>query len=329
LTYELYLTNFAANPITLHRIEVLDADKSVAEPLVAFEAAQLDALLQPIGAQSPSDGNSDRHQLAGGGTIVVFLWLALDHGAHVPNRLRHRVLTADSTVEGAIVGTHHTELLVLGSPVQGADWLASDGPNNDQDNHHRRGILILDGRPLISRRYAIDWGQIDKGSMFSGDAHDAHSYHSYGKDVLAVADGTVVTAKDGLPDNVPGHNESFHPAVPITMDTVAGNTVTLDLGKGQFAYYAHLQPGSLRVKAKDRVRRGQVIARIGNSGDAREPHLHFEVTTSSKLMAGEGVPYLIDQYRVKSADDVWQTRTSELPLGGMLIDFGQRRDDLN
>lgn len=61
--------------------------------------------------------------------------------------------------------------------------------------------------------------------------------------LLAVADGEVVTARDGLPDNVPGHNENFHPAVPITLETAAGNTITIDLGKGQFARYAHLQQG--------------------------------------------------------------------------------------
>jgi murein DD-endopeptidase MepM/ murein hydrolase activator NlpD len=138
----------------------------------------------------------------------------------------------------------------------------------------------------------------------------------------------VVTAKDGLPENVPGHNEAFHPAVPITIDTISGNTITLKLSGGQFAYYFHLQPGSLRVKAGDRVRRGQILARIGNSGDAREPHLHFEVTTSSRLMTGEGVPYLIDQYRVKSTDDAWQIRTRELPLKDMQIDFGQGRGEL-
>jgi murein DD-endopeptidase MepM/ murein hydrolase activator NlpD len=132
----------------------------------------------------------------------------------------------------------------------------------------------------------------------------------------------VISARDGIPENVPRH-EGFRPAVPMSMDTIAGNTITLDVGGGQFAYYMHLQPGSLRVKAGDRVRRGQVVARIGVSGDAREPHLHVEVTTSSRLLAGEGVPYLIDRYRVKSADDSWQTRTRELPLQEMLIDFGQ------
>ena len=168
---------------------------------------------------------------------------------------------------------------------------------------------------MISRRYAIDWEQIKDGATFSGDSRDVRSYFAYGRPVLAVADGRVVTARDGLPDNVPGHGESFHPAVPITIETVAGNTITLDLGGGQFAYYMHLQPGSLRVKVGDRVRRGQVLARIGSTGDAREPHLHFEITTSSKLASGEGVPYLIDRYRCKSASGgTMELRVHELPL---------------
>ena len=146
-----------------------------------------------------------------------------------------------------------------------------------------------------------------------------------GKQCLAVADGRVVTARDGLPENVPGHGDAFHPAVPITLETVAGNTITLDLGGGQFAYYMHLQPGSLRVKAGDRVRRGQVLARIGASGDAREPHLHFEVTTSSKLLAGEGVPYLIDRYRCKRASDgpMELRTTQQLPLDNSVVAFGE------
>jgi hypothetical protein len=322
LIYELYLTNFSASPLTLRRVEVLDADDSAAAPIAVFEAGQLDALVQPVGAQTSAGGTSDPHQLAGGATVVLFLWIALDHGAHVPNKLRHRILTADSALEGAVIDTHHTELKVLGPPVTGTNWLADDGPSNNQDNHHRRGILVFDGQARISRRYAIDWLQSQNGRTFSGDASDKRSYYSYGQSVVAVADSTVVTVKDGLPDNVPGHNEGFHPAVPITPDTVFGNHVVLDLGGQQFATYCHLQPGSLRVKVGDHVRRGQVLAKIGDSGDAREPHVHFQVQTSSNPLAGEGVPYLIDRYRVKSADDVWQTRTRELPLRNMLVDFG-------
>ena len=233
--------------------------------------------------------------------------------------------TSYAPEEGAIISTHRTAMHVLGPPVEGADWLAEDGPSNDQDNHHRRGVVILNGLPVDSRRFAIDWKEVKDGAPSSGDARDAHSYYSYGKAVLAVADGRVVIARDGLPENIPGHGDAFHPAVPITLETVAGNTITLDLGGGQFAYYMHLQPGSLRVKAGDRVRRGQVLARIGASGDAREPHLHFEVTTSPKLLAGEGVPYLIDHYSSKATSDgPAELHTHELPLDKSVVIFEER-----
>jgi murein DD-endopeptidase MepM/ murein hydrolase activator NlpD len=151
-----------------------------------------------------------------------------------------------------------------------------------------------------------------------------HSYYCYGKPVLAVADGRVVTARDGLPENIPGHGDAFHPAIPITLDTIAGNTITLDIGGGQFAYYLHLQPGSLRVKAGDHVRRGQMLGRIGATGDAREPHLHFEVTDSAKALAGDGLPYLIDRYRLQGSEGgPLKLRTDELPLDHNIVAFGE------
>ena len=325
LMYELHLTNFMPMPISLSRIEVLDADAGTSNPIAAFETAQLETMLQPLGGKAVSD-SKDRLVIADGQSAIAFMSIALDRGSHIPNRLLHRVTTPYAPEEGAIISTHHTELHVLGPPLEGADWRADDGPSNDQDNHHRRGVVILNGQPVDSRRYAIDWEQARDGASFSGDARDVHSYYSYGKAVLAVADGRVVISRDGLPDNVPRHGDAFHPAVPITLETVAGNTITLDLGGGQFAYYMHLQPGSLQVKAGDRVRRGQVLARVGGSGDAREPHLHFEVTTSSKQLAGEGVPYLIDRYRCKSkSDGPTEVRTEELPLDHSVVTFGEDR----
>ena len=321
--YELHLTNFGKTPLSLSRIEVLDAVAGAAQPIATFEAEQLEAILQPLGGETLS-ASKERLVIADGQSAIAFMSVAFDRSSHIPDRLLHRVSTADSAGEGAVITTHHTELHELGPPVEGANWLAADGPSNDQDNHHRRGVVIIDGRAVDSRRYAIDWKQVVDGTSFSGDARDVHSYYSYGKAVLAVADGRVVTARDSLPDNIPGHGEAFHPAVPITLETVAGNTITLNLGGGQFAHYMHLQPGSLRVKTGDRVRRGQPVARVGASGDAREPHLHFEVTTSSKLLAGEGVPYLIDRYRCRSASDGFmELRTLELPLGNSVVVFGQ------
>jgi hypothetical protein len=323
LMYELHLTNFMPMPIPLSRIEVLDADARNAQPIATFETGQLETMLQPLGGKTFSHPK-DRLVIGDGQSAIVFMSIAFDRSSHIPDRLLHRVATAYAPEEAAVISTHHTELRVLGPPVEGADWLAEDGPSNDQDNHHRRGVVILNGQPVDSRRFAIDWKQVKDGAPSSGDVRDVHSYYCYGKAVLAVANGRIVTARDALPENIPGHGDAFHPAVPITLETVAGNTITLDLGGGQFAYYMHLQPGSLRVKVGDRVRRGQVLARIGASGDAREPHLHFEVTTSPRLLAGEGVPYVIDRYSSKSTSEgPAELHTHELPLDKSVVIFGE------
>jgi hypothetical protein len=279
--------------------------------------------LQQTGGQSPA-GKSSPRVLNAGATAVVFMQVGLDSKSRVPGRLRHRVVTADDSVEGAIAGTHRTKLKLLVPPVRGTDWHASDGPSNDRDNHHRVGLLLLDGRPSISRRYAIDWF-LTNGKIYKwreGDAHEKSSYFSYGQPVFAVGGGTIVLARDGMPDNFPGPVEDFRVAGPLTLETASGNIVVLDLDDGQFAHYGHLQPGSLRVKTGDHVRSGEVLARIGVSGDPNVPHLHFEVTTSARPLVGEGVPYLIDRFQVKSPDGGWKTITRELPSRNMLVAFG-------
>jgi murein DD-endopeptidase MepM/ murein hydrolase activator NlpD len=329
LMYELYMTSFSSDPIDLRRIEVFDADMPAGQPLAVFEGEQIDTLTQKIGGQ-PS-ANASKRLVDAGATVIVFMQVGFDSRARLPDRLRHRVLTAGDSIEGAVATTHRTELKVLVPPVRGAHWHASDGPSNDRENHHRRGGLVLDGRRSISSRYATDWfltnGKIYK--WHNGDAHDKNSYYSYGQSVFAVGDGTIVAARDGMPDNYPGPVEDFRRAVPLTFETALGNMIVLDLGGGQFAHYGHLQPGSVRVKMGDRVRSGDPLARIGVSGDPNVPHLHFEVTTSAKPLAGEGVPYVIDQFRVKTPDGTWNTFTRELPSRNMLVAFGPMEKGAN
>ena len=55
------------------------------------------------------------------------------------------------------------------------------------------------------------------GTSLSGDSCEVGSSYAYGKAVLAVADGRIITAKDGFPDNVLGHGEAFHPAVTFSI----------------------------------------------------------------------------------------------------------------
>jgi murein DD-endopeptidase MepM/ murein hydrolase activator NlpD len=184
-------------------------------------------------------------------------------------------------------------------------------------------LWVVDGVAQISRRYAFDWKKYDaQGKSWSGDQRDVHAYYAYGQKVVAVADGTVVAAIDGYPDNIPRTPAGFEAAVPVTLESIAGNRVVIDLGGGQYAYYAHLQPGSVRVKAGQRVRRGLPLARVGSSGDAREPHLHFQVNDRPDVLASEGLPQLFDRYRTRNGDGAWVTRTHEYPMGDAVVDFG-------
>jgi len=77
---------------------------------------------------------------------------------------------------------------------------------------------------------------------------------------------------------------------------VLGNYIILDLGHSRFALYAHLQPGTLRVKLGDHVKAGQVLARLGNSGNSDAPHLHFQLTDGNSGLGAEGIPYELESY---------------------------------
>lgn len=315
LAYELYLTNFSADALTIQRIELLDADARTSKPVMTF-GEPLNAILRPAGTQ-PASGAAN---LVGpGGTVVAFMWIESDKP--FPARLLHRMVFTDASVEGAPISTHNIELAMLSPPVRGATWWASDGPGNDPSNHHRRGIFSVDGQIYNSRRFATDWFLRRDGKSVSGDVHDTRSYYAYGQPVFAVSDARVVAMRDGRPDNIPGPVETFRTAIPNSMDSVAGNYITLDLGGGRYAWYLHLKPGSVRVRDGEIVRRGQLMGHIGCSGDSNLPHLHFEVTTSTRLMVGEGIPYLIDRFAVWK-DGAWESHSNELPLYRTLIDFG-------
>lgn len=318
LVYELHLRNYAGEPLDLQGLEVIAGD-GTGDRLATFGADQLISLSFPRGHELSNDELVQSRQLAVGQGTVAYLCLAFEVGVAVPATLRHRVIMADAYADGPSIATRQTKMQVLAPPVEGADWIATGGPGNT--SHHRVGLLVMGGNARISRRYAIDWKKVREGSTFTGDPIEAQSHLAYGQPVFAVADSLVVAAADGFPDNIPRTSKGFETALPVTMETIAGNTITLDVGNGQYALYAHLAPGSVQVKAGDRVKRGEFLGRIGNSGDSREPHLHFEVTDSPNLLAGEGLPYLIDHYEIRSQDGSLDARASELPVLEMPINF--------
>jgi murein DD-endopeptidase MepM/ murein hydrolase activator NlpD len=292
LVYELRLTNFSRNAaIEVTRLEVLAPG---GPPLASLAGADLEACLGPIGALE----DSKRPRLIGQGrTLVAFLNVALATGAAPPTRLRHRLSLAaqgrtqrlEDTIEGLDTPVVAAPAPLLSPPLRGSGWLAG---NALATIDHRRAYVTVDGRTTLAQRFAIDWVRLDAdGRFFRGEGKANSDFVGYGTDLLAVAPGRVVAIRDGIPDNT-GLNTQR--AVPITLQTVTGNSVLLDLGSGRFALYAHAQPGSLRVKVGDRVAIGQVLALLGNSGNSDGPHLHFHLVDGPSAMDAEGIPYRLD-----------------------------------
>jgi hypothetical protein len=184
---------------------------------------------------------------------------------------------------------------VISAPLSGKGWVAVNGCCG-ADSVHRSSSLSVNGGIYFAQRFAIDWMRLDQAGQFvHGDASDVHNYDSYGADVLAVADGTVIETLNDLDDQKPG---TLPDPKTITLQNVDGNHVVLDLGDGVFAFYAHLQKGSVRVASGDRVKRGQVLGKLGNTGNTSAPHLHFHLMESPSVLGSNGIPYRIDSFAV-------------------------------
>jgi hypothetical protein len=159
---------------------------------------------------------------------------------------------------------------------------------------HRSTSVPVNGRICFAQRFAIDWMRLDdNGRLVHGDASNVHNYTAYDADVLAVADGSVVETLNTLDDQKPG---SLPDPKTITIENVDGNHVVLDLGSGRFAFYAHLQKNSVTVKRGDRVKRGQVLGKLGNTGNTSAPHLHFHLMDGPSVLGSNGIPYLLGSF---------------------------------
>ncbi|MGQ0641023.1 MAG: M23 family metallopeptidase [Gemmatimonadaceae bacterium] len=294
LVYEVHVTNFEARELTWTGLEARDAASGTT--LFALTDTALARDMSRPGATGSQVAPQNRPRIGGGQRALVYVYFPLAAGQR-PAAIRHRLTLTDSIGARTLV-MHDVAVaqqsVVIGPPLKGGNWLAGNGPA--RTSGHRRALIPINGVPAIAQRFAIDYVLVDSaGSTFRGDRLKNESYYAQGVDAIAVADGIVAATKDSIPENIPGVTSR---AVPITLETVGGNLVILDLGGGRFAFYAHLQPGSLRVRLGDRVRKGQTLGLVGNSGNSTEPHLHFHMSDGTSPLGSEGVPYVHEMLEV-------------------------------
>jgi len=271
---------------------------------IAANALVYDAQMRALPNPAPGEDAFHPVDVPPGGGAVVYFFVQMPDTVPAPASLRHAFTFVDCAGGGARRTVHDeralpgTDPVVVGLPFRGSGWVAGDSVN--PGGVHRRTLIplrdaagaLVTGEFHVPERYAIDWVFIDDDDRRAVGPIDRNaSYLAYGKEIVAVADGVVSRTRDGMPEGTPPHNPPGQ-----TVETAAGNFIMQDIGGGHYAFYAHLQPGSLRVREGDRVVRGQVIAVLGNSGNSSEAHLHFHVSDANDPLMSEGVPYVFDRY---------------------------------
>jgi hypothetical protein len=354
LTYDLAIANQSSQDVHLRSVVTLDDTRADAT-LFTLEGDALARQFRPA-------GNSPGPTLRPGEYGYLFLDARLAPDAPLPAQLRHRFMLAlqaaqapedlgprdtdpppppaqDLEFTGVPVGVSAQPAVRLAPPLRGAKWVVGNACC-DTITPHRGATLSIDGTVRAPERFAIDFVQLDAADqLYSGPPTDTASFAFFGVDVLSAADGTVVGVKDGLPEETPGKLPAG-----ITIETAGGNHVVVDIGDGRFAFYAHLQPGSLRVRVGDRVRAGDLIGLLGNSGNTDAPHLHFHIMDGPSPLQSNGLPFVFTAFtgqgvvgeasiladttspvaRVASVDRsrLAGLHRDQLPLDLQVVDFG-------
>jgi murein DD-endopeptidase MepM/ murein hydrolase activator NlpD len=142
--------------------------------------------------------------------------------------------------------------------------------------------------------FAIDLDGLDQRDGELSDANELAADAGYGREILAPAAGTVVYARNDVPNNPhlgaePGEDYYSGQHDPVT--AFAGNCVIIDHGNSEYSVMMHMQPGSVTVKVGDRVAAGQVVGKLGNSGDAFGPHVHYQLQSGPRLFQDQPLPF--------------------------------------
>src|ERR687897_1284236 len=210
---------------------------------------------------------------------LVMAALALVPGRRV--QIATNVLVAIGTVFLAMqlvrIYTPPADPVAIDPPLAD-EWAMLSGGRSTLISHHYSTPVVRD---------ALDFMRLDEeGRGYQGDPNRAESWYGFGEPVLAPAEGTVVSVSDVHPDEPIGKTGVTPPY---------GNHILLQIGDHRYAVLGHLKQGSARVSEGERVRLGQQIAAVGDSGDSLWPHLHIHVQEGPHLdHQARTIPVVID-----------------------------------
>jgi hypothetical protein len=102
------------------------------------------------------------------------------------------------------------------------------------------------------------------------------------------------------------------------MNFFLGNHVIMQSDSGIYALFAHIRKGSIRVKKGERVKTGDLIAAIGNSGNTIQPHLHFQLMKENSPFTTPPLPFVFTAYEARQGK-TWKMEQTSLPKNGQVF----------
>jgi hypothetical protein len=167
-------------------------------------------------------------------------------------------------------------------PVKG-EWFVMWGGEKKEQNYH------VDYQ---NQRHAIDITKLgEDGRKYKTAGKQNEDYFAFGEEIIAPADGIVTDAIDGVRDNEIGSMNQY---------SAMGNCVVIMHSDSEYSVLAHLKRGSVKVKAGQRVKRGEVIGQCGNSGNSSEPHLHYHLQNTPIFQLATGIKVYFDDVGLKN-----------------------------
>ena len=210
--------------------------------------------------------------------------------------------------------------VVVDFPLRGERWVAVNSPADRIPSH---------GVDMLGQRYAFDFLRVDerpgihahpagtlRGIVIGGRTRECYAW---GAPVHMPLDGVIVRAVDGVSERGWLHpvREIGHVLfnaltfTPARLPRILGNHVIARCGD-VYAAFAHFAPGSVAVREGQSVRAGDVIGRVGHTGNSTMPHLHFQLMDSLDPLTAKGVSCAVRRYEVLR-DGTWTEVRDGIP----------------
>jgi len=171
------------------------------------------------------------------------------------------------------------------------EWFVYWGGVTEEENTHVKEV---------TQQYAYDIMKVKDGASHEGDPLLNESYFAFGEDIIAPCDARVVKVIDEVPDNIPGETN---------VQELTGNTIVLQTDRDEYILMAHLMKNSIIVEEGQDIRKGEIIAKCGNSGNSTEAHLHLSLQNALEMENSIGAKLFFDRIEVNG-----EIRVDYLPV---------------